>query len=123
MTRAQEIWEKVEALVAGGMERPDAFRKLAEELGIRYDSVRGSYYTYKKSAEGGGGSRPRRRETTPDDAIAQARVALERAIESIDREVAAADERAREARAEFEAMKKSAPERKEAIQARLTALE
>ena len=40
--------------------------------------------------------RPRRRETTPDDALADARAALERAIASIDREVVVAEERAAE---------------------------
>lgn len=122
VTKAQEVYEKVEELVAGGMDRPDAFRQLAEELGIQFNSVRGGYYTHKRTLEGGA-SRTRRRETSPDDAVASARAVLERAIEDIDKEVEQAQERAAEATAEADALKQSAPERKKEIQARLKALE
>jgi hypothetical protein len=123
VTKAEEIYTKVEEKVAEGMTKPDAFRELATALGIKYDSVRGGYYTHKKLLDGGGSpSRPRRRETTPEDAVADARATLERALESIDREVATAEERAKETKAEFEEMKESAPERKKAIQAKLDVL-
>lgn len=124
MSRAQEIRERVDALVAAGTERPEAFRQLSTELGIKFDSVRGAYYSAVK-AEQGGSDRPirtRRRETTPEDAIADARAAMERAIEAIDREVAAADERAREAKAEADALKRTAASRKAEIQKKLEAL-
>lgn len=123
MTKAQEIYDRVNELVASGVEKSDAFKKLAQEAGRPVDSLRGSYYSHKKKIEGGE-SRPRtrRRETTPDDALADARAALERAIQSIDREIEVADERATEAVAEAKALKASAAERKKTIAERLEAL-
>jgi hypothetical protein len=124
-TKAQEIYEAIEQRVAGGVDKADAFRALASELDRPFDSVRGSYYSHKRTLEGGGSGKPartRRRETTPDDAVADARAALERAIGAIDREVEAAKERAEEAKAEYDALKASAKERKEAITTRLEAL-
>lgn len=122
-TKAQEIYEKVEELVASGMEKANAFKQLAEEAGRPVDSFRGSYYSHKKKIEGGTSSpRPRRRETTPDDALADARAALERAVASIDREVEAAENRAVESAAEAKALKESAGDRKKAITERLEAL-
>jgi hypothetical protein len=122
-TKAQEIFEEVERLTASGIEKADAFKQIAEEKGRPYDSVRGSYYSHKKKVEGGE-SRPRtrRRETTADDALADARAALERAIQSIDREVEVAEERAAESAAEAKNLKASAASRKEAITERLEAL-
>lgn len=122
-TKAQEVWEKINALMEGGMSRPDAFKKLSEEYGQPVGSLRGSYYSYSRGATGNGKSRPRRRETTADDALADARAALERAMESIDRETEAAKSRADEAKAEYEDLKASAKARKEAIAAKLAALE
>jgi hypothetical protein len=123
-TKAQDIYDRVEAMVASGIEKADAFKQLAEEAGRPYDSVRGSYYSHKKRIEGGDTrpSRTRRRETTPDDALADARAALERAVQAIDREVEAAKSRAEEAKAEHEALKASAADRKKAITERLEAL-
>jgi hypothetical protein len=124
-TKAQEIYERVEAMVASGTEKADAFKQIAQETGRPYDSVRGSYYSHKKKLDGGDSAKPartRRRETTPDHALADARAALERAIEAIDREVEAAKGRAEEAKAEYDALKGSATERKQAITERLEAL-
>lgn len=122
-TKAQEIFEEVEKRIASGVEKADAFKQIAEEKGRPYDSVRGSYYSHKKRIEGGRSKpRTRRRETTPDDALADARAALERAIAAIDREVEAAAERASEAAAEAKALKESAEGRKKAITERLGAL-
>jgi hypothetical protein len=122
MTKAQEVYEKVNTLIEGGAERPDAFKQVAAEYRQPVNSIRGSYYSYSRGATGNGKGRPRRRETTPEDALADARAALERSIEAIDREVEAAGERAREATAEHEALKASATERKAAITERLEAL-
>lgn len=124
MTKAQAIYEKVEAMVASGMDKSDAFRQIADEASRPYDSVRGSYYSHKKRIEGGDTrpSRTRRRETTPEDALADARAALERAVASIDKEVEAARTRGEEAKAEYEALKASAADRKKAITERLEAL-
>lgn len=122
-TKAQEVYEKVEALVASGVEKADAFKKLAEDTQRPYDSVRGSYYSHKKKIEGGQSKpRTRRRETTPEDALADARASLERSIAAIDREVEVAEERATEAAAEAKALKVSATDRKKAITERLEAL-
>jgi hypothetical protein len=125
-TKAQEIYEEVERRIAAGTDKADAFKALADETGRPFDSLRGSYYTWKRKLEGGEPNakppRTRRRETTPDDALADARAALERAIESIDREVEVAKGRADEAKAEYDALKASAADRKKAITERLEAL-
>jgi hypothetical protein len=122
-TKAQEIFEEVERLTASGIEKAEAFKQIAEEKSRPYDSIRGSYYSHKKKVEGGESKpRTRRRETTPDDALADARAALERAIQSIDREVEVAEERAAESAAEAKNLKASASARKEAITERLEAL-
>jgi hypothetical protein len=122
-TKAQEIFEEVEKLTASGIEKADAFKQIADEKNRPYDSVRGSYYSHKKKIEGGESKpRTRRRETTPDDALADARAALERAVQSIDREVEVAEERATEAAAEAKNLKASAADRKKAITERLEAL-
>ncbi len=122
-TKAQAIHEKIEAMIASGTEKADAFKALAEESGRPYDSIRGSYYSHKKKLEGGETrTRTRRRETTPEDALADARASLERSIAAIDREVEAAEERATESAAEAKALKESASERKKAITERLEAL-
>jgi hypothetical protein len=125
-TKAQEVYEEIERRVAAGQDKADAFKALAEETGRPFDSLRGSYYGWKRKLDGGDSaakpSRTRRRETTPDDALADARAALERAVESIDREVEGAKARADEAKAEYEALRDSAQERKEAITKRLEAL-
>jgi hypothetical protein len=123
MTRAQEVFEKVNALTDGGMSRPDSFKQVASELSIQVNSARGSYYAYSRGATGNGKSRTRKRETTAADALADARATLERSLEAIDRECEAAKERAAEAAAEYEAMRGSAKARKEAIKAKIAALE
>lgn len=122
-TKAQEIYDKVNELVETGVDKAEAFKQLSQTLGRPYDSLRGSYYSHKKKIEGGESrSRTRRRETTPEDALADARASLERSIASIDREVEVAEERATEAAAEAKALKASAAERKKAITERLEAL-
>jgi hypothetical protein len=122
MTKAQEVFEKVEALIASGTPKAEAFKQLAKEYGQPVNSIRGSYYQHTRPGSGETGSRPRRRETTPEDALADARAAFERAIQAIDREVEAAKARADEAKAEYDALKASAASRKEAIAGRLEAL-
>jgi hypothetical protein len=126
MTKAQQVYERVEALVASGLTKADAFRQLADELGQPAKSLQGAYYQHSKKL-GGNGNGPRRRarkrETTPADALEDAKGVLEEAIASIDAEIEAAKERADEAKAEYEAMKASASERKQAITAKIKALE
>lgn len=122
-TKAEQIYDRVNQMVADGTEKADAFRQIADETKRPFDSVRGSYYSHKKKIEGGE-TRPRtkRRTTTPEDALADARAAFERAIASIDKEVETAKERAKEAAGEYEEIRGSAEERKADITKRLEAL-
>lgn len=125
MSKAQEVYEQVNALVENGSTKADAFRELAKAYDQPVDSVRGTYYGYSRKLSGGG-SKPRRtrkRETTPADAVEYAADTLRRSIESIDNEIEAAKERAEEATAEFKAMKETADERKAVIGKKIAALE
>jgi hypothetical protein len=121
MTKAEEVYKRVEELIAGGMTKPEAFKAAAEHYGQPVNSMRGAYYAHARGA-GGSRSRPRRRETTAEDAVNDARAALQRAIDNVDREVEAAKERADEAKAEYDSLKASAAERKSEIAKRLEAL-
>ena len=102
MTKAQQTYERVNALVDGGMQKAAAFKQLAEEYGQPVDSVRGAYYGHKRVVETGGQPgtgrsgvrRSRKRETTTQDAIASAVATLRSAIDSIEIELEAARERA-----------------------------
>lgn len=125
MTKAQEVYERVNTLVEGGTTKADAFRQLAEEYGQPVKSLQGSYYTHSRKANGGSSQprKPRKRETTPADAVDSAKALLERAVESIDAEIEAAKERMNEAKAEFESLKASASERKADIKAKIAALD
>jgi predicted nucleic acid-binding Zn-ribbon protein len=121
MTKAQEVYERVEALVASGMKKADAFRKVAEEFGQPFNSMRGAYYAHTRST-GEASPRPRKRQTTTEDAIASAVTALNRAVAAIDSEIDAAKTRAEEAQAEYKHLRDTAEERKAAIQAKIDAL-
>jgi peptidoglycan hydrolase CwlO-like protein len=125
MTKAQEVYERIEALVASGVTKADAFRQLAEELGQSAKSLQGAYYQHTKKLEGGANGprrRSRKRETTPADALEDAKTVLQEAIDSIDGEIEQAKNRADEAKAEYDAMKASATERKQAIADKIKAL-
>jgi hypothetical protein len=133
MTKAQEVYEKVEAMVASGeVKKADAFKTLAEQYGQPVDSLRGAYYQHKRvldsggkptTSSGGGTRRTRRRETTSETAVESAITTFKRAIDQIDAEIEVAEERAREAQAEYEAMRASADERKASITEKITLLE
>lgn len=132
MTKAQEIYEKIEAMIASGeVKKAEAFKTLAEQYGQPVDSMRGAYYQHKRVLDnggnpptsGGGTRRTRRRETTSETAVESAVATLRRAIDSIDAEIEVAKERAKEAQAEYEAMRSSADERKAAITAKIELLE
>lgn len=133
MTKAQEVYEQVEAMIASGeVKKADAFKTLAEQYGQPVDSLRGAYYQHKRvldnggtapTTSGGGTRRTRRRETTSESAVESAIATLRRSIESIDAEIEVAKERATEAQAEYEAMQASADERKAAIEEKITLLE
>lgn len=134
MTKAQQVYEEIEALIASGdVKKADAFKTLAEQYGQPVDSLRGAYYQHKRvldnggtpptASSGGGTRRTRRRETTSETAVESAIATLRRAIENIDAEIEVAKDRAKEAQAEYEAMQASVGERKAAIEEKITLLE
>jgi hypothetical protein len=129
LTKAQQTYERIEALIASGSTRPDAIKQLADEYGQSTDSVRGAYYTGKKQATGTSSSAPRstrprqRRETTDLDAIGWAVSTLENAIAAIEGEVEQARIRAEEAQAEHEVISTSSGPRIETIRAKIAALQ
>lgn len=120
MTKAQEVYDKVEALVAQGVSKADAFKQLAGEYGQEVNSIRGAYYAHT-STLGGTPRRTRKRQTTVDP-IASALSALEEGLETVDDEVAAAKQRAEEAKAEYEHLRDTAKERKAELQKKIEAL-
>jgi hypothetical protein len=122
MTKAQEVYERVEALVASGVRKADAFRQVAAEYEQPFNSIRGAYYAHNRTT---GTSTPRarsKRETTTEDAIESAVIVLTRAIDAIDAEVEVAKTRVDDAKANYEHLRDSAEERKASIQAKIDAL-
>ena len=63
MTKAQEVFEKVEALMAAGTSKADAFKQLAAEYGQPVNSIRGSYYQHTRKA---GGEKRKCQDLEPD---------------------------------------------------------
>lgn len=133
-TKAQQTYERVNALVDGGIAKAEAFKQLAEEYGQPVDSVRGAYYGHKRSQERGDepgtgergratARRSRKRETTTEDAVASAVATLHSAIDSIELELEIARERAEEATAEYEAMKAATGGRIDEIRAKIAVLD
>ena len=121
MTKAQQTHERVEALVATGIRKADAFRQVADELGQPFNSVRGAHYAHTRTLGGTSGA-PRKRVPTPIDPIEQATSVLTRALEAIDEEIDAAKTQAAEAEAEYKELRDSAAERKATIKAKIEAL-
>lgn len=120
MTKAQEVYERTEALVASGVKKAEAFRQLAEEYGTEFNSVRGAYYAHTRSL-GGSGKRSSR-SSEPVDPIESATSVLEKAIEAIDEQISTAKTRAEQAKTEYEHLRETAGERKAAIKAKIDAL-
>jgi chromosome segregation ATPase len=120
MSKAQEVYEKVEALVATGLSKADAFKQLAEEYNQPVNSLRGAYYAHTSTL--GGTPRSARKRKTEVDPVAEAVSVLEEALETVDDDVAEAKERADEAKAVYEHLRDSAKERKAELQAKIDAL-
>src|SRR5665647_223650 len=118
MTKAQQVYDKVEALVASGVRKADAFQQVADEFGQPFNSMRGAYYAHTRTL-GLSTPRPRKRETTTSDPIEQATIVLTRAVELIDAEVVLAKTRVDEAKTEYEHLRDTAAERKASIQAKI----
>jgi hypothetical protein len=121
MTKAQEVYERVEALVASGVKKADAFRQVADELGQPFNSIRGAYYAHTRTLGGTPGA-TRKRTPVATDPIEQATNVLNTALEAIDGEVEAAKARAEEAAAEYKELRDSATARKATIKAEIEAL-
>lgn len=120
MTKAQEVHERVEALVASGVKKADAFRQVAEQYGSEFNSIRGAYYAHTRSL-GGSPKRPSK-PVTAVDPIESATIVLEKAIETIDAQITAAKQRADEAKTEYEHLRDTAGERKAQFKAKIDAL-
>jgi hypothetical protein len=116
MTKAQEVYERVEALTASGMRKADAFRQLAEEYGQPQNSIRGAYYAHTRPNDSSRGSRVSR------DPIESAVIVLQKAIEAIDGEIEQAKKRADDAAAAHKQLRDGAEERRRAMQAKIDAL-
>ena len=122
MTKAQEVYERTEALVASGVKKADAFRQLATEYGAEFNSIRGAYYAHTRSLGGGSSKRSGKRSAVPVDPIESATIVLEKAIEAIDGDISGAKARVDTAKAEYEHLRDTAGERKAAIAAKIDAL-
>jgi len=120
MTKAQEVYEKVEALVASGVSKADAFKQLAGEYGQEVNSIRGAYYAHTSTL--GGTPRSSRKRRTTADPVDEALSALELGLMGVDDDVAAAKQRAEEAKAEYEHLRDTAKERKAELQKKIEAL-
>jgi molecular chaperone DnaK (HSP70) len=120
MSKAQDIYDRVEAIAAEGHSKKEAHAIVAKEFGMKSSSIRGAVYQARKA---NGEAGPRRvRETTTEGAVASAVETLEQAREAIDDEVDAAKERADEATREYKALKESADDRKAEITRKIEAL-
>lgn len=120
MSKAQDIYDRVEAVAAEGHSKKEAHVIVAKEFGMKPSSVRGAVYQARKA---NGEAGPRRvRETTTEGAVASAKATLEGARKAIDEEVDAAKERADEATREYKALKESAEDRKAEITTKIEAL-
>ncbi|HEX6700898.1 MAG TPA: hypothetical protein VF101_09225 [Gaiellaceae bacterium] len=120
MTKAQEVYEKVEALMGSGMSKADAFKQLAGEYGQPVDSLRGAYYAHSGTL--GGTSRSSRKRKTEVDPLAEAVSVLEEALETVDADVAEAKEQADDAKAVYEHLRDTAKERKAELRKKIEAL-
>lgn len=120
MSKAQDIYDRVEAVAAEGHSKKEAHAIVAKEFGMKPSSIRGAVYQARKA---NGETGPRRvRETTTEGAIASAVETLENAREAIDEEIGHAKKRAEEAKREYEALKGTASDRKAEIEAKIEAL-
>lgn len=126
-TLAQQYYEAVEALKAGGMSNADAIRKVAEDFGKQVNSVRGGIHQYRAKLSGGSApsSNGRSRRTAAasvDDYLASARSAIEQALALIDSEVLAAKAALDEAQAHYDEISAGVKERKADLSKKLAAL-
>lgn len=122
MTKAQEVYEKVEALVASGTKKAEAFRQVADELGQPFNSLRGAYYAHTRSLGGTPSASSRRQTKIHSDPIEAATELLTWGLAAIDEAVEEAKERADQTAAEYKELRESAAPRKATIKAKIDAL-
>ena len=68
MTKAQQVYERIDALVAGGHAEGRRLPQRRRGAGKPVKSLQGAYYQHSRKANGGS-TRPRKRETTTADAL------------------------------------------------------
>ena len=120
MTKAQEVYDRVEALVATGLRKADAFKQVAQEYDAPFNSMRGAYYAHTGTL---GGTPARTRKTAQAvDPIEQATSVLTTALEVIDEQVETAKTRAEQAAGLYKELRDSASERKATIRTKIEAL-
>jgi hypothetical protein len=127
MTKAQEIYERVNELVAQGSKKADAFREVAEEYKQPFNSMRGAYYAHQRTLTGDTPTSPRERTARtrnkqPIDPIASATSILSDAITLIDEEIETARQKAEDAEAAYQQLLETAEERKTTLQTKIDAL-
>jgi hypothetical protein len=106
--------------VASGVSKADAFKQLADEYKQPLGSIRGAYYAHTSTL--GGTPRSARKRRTTADPIDEALSALELGLMGVDDDVAAAKQRADDAKAEYEHLRDTAKERKAELQTKIDAL-
>lgn len=125
-TLAQQYYEAVEQLKAGGMSNADAIRKVADDFGKEVNAVRGGIHQYKTKLSGGvptnSGRGRRKAATSVDDYLTSARTNLEQALKLIDQEVADAKQALDTAQARYDEAVASVKERKADIEKKIAAL-
>ncbi|MBJ7519115.1 MAG: hypothetical protein JHC84_05410 [Solirubrobacteraceae bacterium] len=125
-TKAEQIRQRIDALVEHGTKKAEAFRQLATEFDQPVDSIRGSYYSAKRAAEGRttptGTRRRGKKATTTEDAVEAAVNAMRQSIEAVEHELELAKTKAEDAQAHYDGLQESARERIAAIEAKIAAL-
>jgi hypothetical protein len=123
-TKAAQTHAAITRLTEGGARLSDAVRQIAAETGRSEAAVRASYYQQRGKLGEHGRGKP----VLPpagmsvDDAIRGARQILERAVEYIDEELAAAKADLDAAAERYETLTKSAAERKAELERKIAAL-
>lgn len=99
-----------------GKTKGDAYAAVAKERGLAVSSVRGAYPRASKSSTNGKAPK------MPADPTEAAIAGFRAAIDGIDEQIAAVQERVNEATAELEALKADADQRKAEYEAKIAAL-
>jgi predicted NBD/HSP70 family sugar kinase len=124
----QTYYEEVEALKTKGVSNADAVRQVAEKYGKNENAVRGGIHQYRSRHVGGSSGptatarRGRSKAASVDDLVANAREALEAALQLVDKEVEEAKAALDAAQKHYHNVSASVKDRKADIQKKLRAL-